>query len=429
MLALPGLLALLSVGRLRRRWIALLCLAGALAGIASAGARQPVITAVTVLLSYAVLSLISGLKITRVFAALLVVIAVTVGVGAYLEAENGPGIFQRQESITSVSGAEETGGKQKLIHLEALPGTSSARRSAVGSEPAGPPRGFGGSHKVEIEGRGVSAEGTLNLLVIELGAPGPVRVDWVDDQCADARRAQDPRCRGPRAAHVPGGGVRRLHGAHRERIRRTHDRDRRRRVRVVCRRNCRVLARGPGPHGRAPRELRRETPSDRRDRHSVMSEQSTATAAKAKRPGMWAQVSFAAGERRRKWWLFVATSFVSAICESATLVLVAQIAVALVKKVQRRRDQRCTYSRARLDRDADRFGLALGPCCGCVLQFPLSILPAQISAACRPRFDKTVRRLQLASWEVQSRDREGQLQETMTDQVGQATGACAGARR
>jgi hypothetical protein len=171
-LALPGLLALLSVGRLRRRWIALLCLAGALAGIASAGARQPVLTAVTVLVSYVVLSLISRLKITRVFAALMVMIALTVGVGAYLEAENGPNIFKRQESITSVSSAEETGGKQKLIHLEALPRDITGAPLGSGLGTGGAAGGFGGSQRVEIEGRGASAEGTLNLLVLELGAPG-----------------------------------------------------------------------------------------------------------------------------------------------------------------------------------------------------------------------------------------------------------------
>src|SRR5438132_9606253 len=50
------------------------------------------------------------------------------------------------------------------------------------------------------------------------------------------------------------------------------------------------------------------------------------------RLGMWQQVSFAVGERRRTVGALVLTSFLSAICESTTLVLIAQIAVALVKR-------------------------------------------------------------------------------------------------
>ncbi len=66
------------------------------------------------------------------------------------------------------------------------------------------------------------------------------------------------------------------------------------------------------------------------------------------------------------------------------------------------------------------FGLAL---LRLFLQFPLSIVPARIASAVQAGlrirlFDSFSR----ASWDVQSRDREGQLQETMTSQVLQATG-------
>ena len=58
-----------------------------------------------------------------------------------------------------------------------------------------------------------------------------------------------------------------------------------------------------------------------------------------------------------------------------------------------------------------------------ILQVPLSFLPARIAADVQARlrkdlFDAFTR----ASWDVQSRDREGHLQETMTSQVIQATG-------
>jgi O-antigen ligase len=171
-LALPGLLALLVIGRLRRRWIALLCCAGALLAIASSASRQGVVITVVALLSYAGLSLVAGLKITRLFAALLVAIALTVGVGAYLQAENGPGVFKRQETITSVKGAEETGGAQKLNHLTALPRDVVGAPFGAGLGTGAAAGGFGGKQKIEIEGEGVSREGALNLIVVELGAPG-----------------------------------------------------------------------------------------------------------------------------------------------------------------------------------------------------------------------------------------------------------------
>ena len=57
-----------------------------------------------------------------------------------------------------------------------------------------------------------------------------------------------------------------------------------------------------------------------------------------------------------------------------------------------------------------------------ILQWPLSVLPARIAAdvqaGLRTRLFSAFTR---ASWDVQSRDREGQLQETMTSQVMQAT--------
>ena len=59
-----------------------------------------------------------------------------------------------------------------------------------------------------------------------------------------------------------------------------------------------------------------------------------------------------------------------------------------------------------------------------LLQFPISILPARIAsevqAGLRRRLFNSFTR---ASWEIQSQDSEGQLQETMTSQVSQATGA------
>jgi ABC-type multidrug transport system fused ATPase/permease subunit len=58
-----------------------------------------------------------------------------------------------------------------------------------------------------------------------------------------------------------------------------------------------------------------------------------------------------------------------------------------------------------------------------VLQWPISMLPAKIAADVQQRLRRRVfRAFSNASWDVQSRDREGQLQEVMTNQTSQATG-------
>ncbi|HEV2981006.1 MAG TPA: hypothetical protein VGX51_06210, partial [Solirubrobacteraceae bacterium] len=79
---------------------------------------------------------------------------------------------RRQESLTSVSSAENSGGQQKVQHIKALPRDITGAPLGSGLGTTGAAAGFGGKQKITIEGRGVSSEGTLNLLAIELGAPG-----------------------------------------------------------------------------------------------------------------------------------------------------------------------------------------------------------------------------------------------------------------
>jgi ABC-type multidrug transport system fused ATPase/permease subunit len=137
-------------------------------------------------------------------------------------------------------------------------------------------------------------------------------------------------------------------------------------------------------------------------------------------------VSFVIGARRKKVAGLVVLSFFSALCESAILVLIAQIAVALV----RRGKAAATINILHLPlhaRVSSLILLALGVALlRLVLQLPLSILPAQISSGVQT----TLRRrlfsaFTVASWSVQSRDREGQLQDIMTTQVAQAAGAAS----
>src|SRR5207248_2014163 len=59
-----------------------------------------------------------------------------------------------------------------------------------------------------------------------------------------------------------------------------------------------------------------------------------------------------------------------------------------------------------------------------VFQFPVSFLPARISANVQARVRRGIfHSFTRAAWGTQSQDREGQLQETITSQVMQATGA------
>jgi ATP-binding cassette subfamily B protein len=139
------------------------------------------------------------------------------------------------------------------------------------------------------------------------------------------------------------------------------------------------------------------------------------------RGSMRARLNLLIGDRRRHVVALAIFSLVSGITEAGTLALVAQIATSLVDGTKR-----VHLSVAHLHIDATvgkliivAFALTF---LRIVLQLPLSTLPARIAADVQARlrtmlFDA----FSQASWDVQSRDREGQLQETMTSQVISAT--------
>jgi hypothetical protein len=171
-LALPGLLALLSVARVRRRrWVTMLLLAGALLGIATAASRSSIVIAAVALLGYALLSLLAGLKVGRPLLAMLAVAVVGVGVGAVLISADGSGIFARQETLSSAS-TESGEAATKVDHFTQLPNDIAGAPFGVGLGTGGSAGGFGGKQKVQIEGGSASKEGALNLVVLETGAIG-----------------------------------------------------------------------------------------------------------------------------------------------------------------------------------------------------------------------------------------------------------------
>jgi ATP-binding cassette, subfamily B, bacterial len=129
------------------------------------------------------------------------------------------------------------------------------------------------------------------------------------------------------------------------------------------------------------------------------------------------------GERRGSVVILVIASILSGFAESATLAILAETAATIAKGASRAQI-RIGPLHAHPSVDT-LFAIALALIIiRLALQVPLSILPARIAA----HVQATLRRklfhsFSRASWDVQARDREGQLQETMTGQVGQATSA------
>ena len=181
-LALPGLLTLLSVGGLRRRWPILLCCAGALLGVATATDRTAVIALAAALVSYGGFSFIAGLRVSRPLLGLILVGVLGIGAASLLVSLDGNEIFHRQEKLTGfvaslTGGGEEEGGTEragdgKTRHLSQIPSDIVHAPFGFGLGRGGAVSGFGGSELVRFEEQKVSGGSTYNLLAIETGLPG-----------------------------------------------------------------------------------------------------------------------------------------------------------------------------------------------------------------------------------------------------------------
>jgi ATP-binding cassette, subfamily B, bacterial len=135
------------------------------------------------------------------------------------------------------------------------------------------------------------------------------------------------------------------------------------------------------------------------------------------RPSIWLRLQPLLGGRRRSVAALVIVSILSGLMEAGILAIVAQVASSLVDGAKQVHTQIGPF----------HIDATLGPLLGVafilavirlILQAPISLLPARIAAAVQARlrrglFDAFTR----ASWAVQSRDREGHLQEMMTSQV------------
>ncbi|TML00110.1 MAG: ABC transporter ATP-binding protein [Actinobacteria bacterium] len=150
-------------------------------------------------------------------------------------------------------------------------------------------------------------------------------------------------------------------------------------------------------------------------RHSARAERS------ATRTTTRTRLDLLIGDRRRMIVALAGFSLLAGFSEAATLALIAQLAYGVVKGGSHLHTNIGPFSiHASI---GTLLEIAFGVCIiRILLVVPVSVLPARIAtsvqAGLRTRiFDAYTR----SSWRVQSTDREGQLQETMTNQVMQAT--------
>ncbi len=170
-LALPGALALLATGILRRRWAAALLCLGALLAIATSLQRTAVLGAVFALLAFALLSFTAGRRVTRALTALLVVVALAFALGSVLASDAGKGVFSRYDSITP-SAAASTSVNYREKTLAQIPKDIENYPFGAGLAAVGAGRFFGGSPTVTTEGGALDAESQYNFVTLELGLPG-----------------------------------------------------------------------------------------------------------------------------------------------------------------------------------------------------------------------------------------------------------------
>ncbi len=137
-------------------------------------------------------------------------------------------------------------------------------------------------------------------------------------------------------------------------------------------------------------------------------------------PSMRSRMNLLIGDKRKAIGVIALLAIVSAIAEVILLALIAQVAATLVQG--KGSHQRLTLLHIHAPTRTlilAAFAIAVARL---LLQVPISVLPARVNVDVRTRLRTNLfQAFTLASWEVQSRDREGQLQETMTNQAGQAT--------
>ena len=138
---------------------------------------------------------------------------------------------------------------------------------------------------------------------------------------------------------------------------------------------------------------------------------------------MRARLLLLLGDRRGSVLILIITAIFSGFAESATLAVLAETAAAVTSGSNRAHIHiGLLHAHPSVD---TLFAIALGlVIIRVALQIPLLILPPRIISEMQSEMRvKLFHAFSRASWEVQAQDREGQLQATVTGQVGGATSA------
>jgi hypothetical protein len=171
-IALPGILALLAIGRFRRRWVLPLLCVGVLLAVATSLQRTAVIGAVVAALSFLLLSFSAGHGGARALAALFVVVVLTLLMAAVLASSEGKGVFSRYENIATPGQAATTSVNYREATLSQIPRDIANAPFGIGLSTVGAAASFGGRAHSKIEGERASGESQYNYLALELGLPG-----------------------------------------------------------------------------------------------------------------------------------------------------------------------------------------------------------------------------------------------------------------
>lgn len=139
---------------------------------------------------------------------------------------------------------------------------------------------------------------------------------------------------------------------------------------------------------------------------------------------MWYQLDLLIGERKPLIALVCGLSFVSAFIEAGLIAIIAQVGADLVSSSGNGKhggSKGIFHVHASV---GTLLWIGLGlTLLRFALQYPASTLPARITSDVQQGLrTRTFRAFTRASWDVQSRDREGSLQEVMTQQTNMATG-------
>jgi hypothetical protein len=170
-LALPGLLALLAIGRLRRQWPVVILTLGALLAVATSLQRTAVLGAFIAVIALVVLSASAGRRATKVLAGLLVISAMAFALSAVFAPSAGEGVFSRYSNITP-NKAASTSVDYRDDTLTQIPSVIDKYPFGAGLAVAGAGKSFGGPSTATIDGHAASAESQYNYVALELGLPG-----------------------------------------------------------------------------------------------------------------------------------------------------------------------------------------------------------------------------------------------------------------